>query len=131
MIRNAVLSTLDTVNQKAVYCVNNLSPAPIYNCVLTGGLTNVTPNGSNTFTSLTWTNSGTATILNATTSLVVAHGCSYTPTAIDISITPTATCTNDPGMIWVDTVGATNFTVNCLRDPGVSGLAFSWAVRKV
>lgn len=75
--------------------------------------------------------SGTATILNATTSVIVPHGCSYTPTATDISITPTATCTNDPGMIWVSAIDATNFTVNCLRDPGASGLAFSWAVRRV
>lgn len=75
--------------------------------------------------------SGSATILNTTTSIVVTHGCSYTPTATDISITPTATCTNDPGMIWVSAVDGTNFTVNCMRDPGVSGLAFSWAVRKV
>jgi hypothetical protein len=75
--------------------------------------------------------SGTATIVQGTTSIAVTHGCSYTPAATDISITPTATCTNDPGMIWVDTIGATTFNVNCLRDPGASGLAFSWAVRKV
>jgi hypothetical protein len=37
--------------------------------------------------------------------------------------------TADPGNIWVDTIGATNFTVNCRNDPGASNLDFGWHIR--
>ena len=76
-------------------------------------------------------NSGTATILTANTSIVVAHGCAYTPTAADITITPTENPTNTPGLLWVDTIGAANFTINCENDPGASNLDVSWSVRKI
>lgn len=75
-------------------------------------------------------NSGTGSITSGTTSDVIAHGCAYTPAAADITITLTENPTNTPGAIWVDTIGAANFTVNCENDPGASNLDFSWSVRK-
>ena len=74
--------------------------------------------------------SGTGSIASGNTSVVIAHGCSYTPTAKDITITLTEKPTNTPGVIWVDTIGAGTFKVNCENDPGASNLDFSWAVRK-
>ncbi len=78
-------------------------------------------------------NAGTGTLPNAgpPATVVIAHGCDYTPAAADIVITPTENPTNTPGLIWVDTIGAANFTVNCENDPGASALDFSWAVRRV
>lgn len=78
-------------------------------------------------------NSGTGTIPSAgpPASVVIAHGCDYTPNAADIVITLTENPTNTPGAVWVDTIGAANFTVNCENDPGASALDFSWAVRRV
>lgn len=76
-------------------------------------------------------NAGTGSILNTTTTDVIAHGCDYTPALADITITLGENPDNTPGAIWVDTIGAANFTVNCENDPGASNLDFSWAVRKV
>ena len=75
-------------------------------------------------------NSGTDTIASGTTSKAFAHGCGYTPTAQDFTITLTENPTNSPGAIWVDTIGAANATVNCENDPGASNLDFGWAVRR-
>lgn len=75
-------------------------------------------------------NTGTSAIANGTTSIAVAHGLSVTPDATGILVTPTANTTTDPGNIWVDTIGATNFTVNCRTNPGVSTMAFSWRARQ-
>jgi hypothetical protein len=69
---------------------------------------------------------GTATIANGATSATVTHGLDQTPVAADISVTLTENPTNTPGAIWVDTIGATTFAVNCENDPGASGLDFSW-----
>lgn len=74
---------------------------------------------------------GTASILNGTTSIAVTHGLSYTPSAGEITITPTENPTNTAGTIWVDTITSTQFTVNCENDPGASNLDFAWSVRRV
>lgn len=76
-------------------------------------------------------NSGSGSIVSASTSDIITHGCDYTPNAGDITITLTENPTNTPGAIWVDTITATEFTVNCENDPGASNLDFRWAVRKV
>jgi len=76
-------------------------------------------------------NSGTGSITAAVTSDIITHGLDYTPAATDITITLTENPTNTPGAIWVDTIGATYFTVNCENVPGATNLDFSWAVRKV
>jgi parallel beta-helix repeat protein len=71
-------------------------------------------------------NSGTGTIASGTTSKVITHGLSVTPTLKDISITLGELSTADPGQIYVTAIGATTFTVNCRTNPGVSGLDFAW-----
>lgn len=71
-------------------------------------------------------NSGTATILSAATSVVVTHGLGVTPTLDDIRVTMGESPTNDPGNVWVDTITATQFTINCRNDPGVSNLDLGW-----
>lgn len=75
-------------------------------------------------------NNGTSAIANGTTSIAVAHGLSVTPDASCIFIDPSANTTTDPGNLWVDTIGATNFTVNCRTNPGVSTMAFGWRARQ-
>jgi hypothetical protein len=74
--------------------------------------------------------SGTSSIASgATSSGNIAHGLAVTPTAQMIYFTPTATTTNDVGgWPWVNTIGATNFKVDCRADPGASGLAFGWSI---
>lgn len=69
---------------------------------------------------------GTGSITSGSTTDVITHGLSETPTAADIHITLTENPSNTPGAIWVDTIGATTFTVNCENNPGASNLDFSW-----
>jgi hypothetical protein len=76
-------------------------------------------------------NAGTGSIANGTTTDVITHGCDYTPAVADITVTLGENPTNTPGAIWVDTITATQFTVNCENDPGASNLDFSWSVRRL
>lgn len=69
---------------------------------------------------------GTGTINSGATSATITHGLDRTPTAGDIIVTLTENPTNTPGAVWVDTIGATTFAVNCENDPGASNLDFSW-----
>ena len=73
--------------------------------------------------------SGTATILNATTSIAFAHGLSATPIASWFSITFTENPTNPTGNWWL-TCNATHAVLNVAADPGASNLDFSWNARK-
>ena len=43
MITNATIETLDPANEYSITASSSLTDAPIYNCVLVGGLLNVTP----------------------------------------------------------------------------------------
>lgn len=70
--------------------------------------------------------SGTAQIANTKTAGTVTHGLAVTPTVDDIAITLAENPTNTPGAIWVDSLGATTFVVNCESDPGTSNLDFGW-----
>jgi len=72
-------------------------------------------------------NSSTATVLNTATSIAVAHGLATTPTRV--FITPKENPTNPVTFWWVDTVGATNFTINVNADPGASNLDFDWEAK--
>jgi hypothetical protein len=74
-----------------------------------------------------YTASGTGTITNGTTSIAVTHGLALTPAAKDIALVMTNNPTNDPGFLYADTFGSTQFTVRCKADPGVSTLTFSWS----
>ena len=69
-------------------------------------------------------NSGTATVLNTATSVVVTHGLASTPTRV--FITPKENPTNAVTYWWVDTLGATTFKINVNADPGASNLDFDW-----
>jgi hypothetical protein len=64
---------------------------------------------------------GTATLLNTTTSIVVAHGCSATPT--NITVTPGSI--GNATKWYVDTIGATEFTIHVDQDPGAD-ITFYW-----
>jgi len=72
-------------------------------------------------------NSGTSSIDSGTTTKAVAHGLSGTPTVISIAFREQGT--NDFGRWWVDTIGATNFTLNVSADPGASNLDFAWEAK--
>ena len=74
-------------------------------------------------------NSGTATLLNGQTTIVVTHGLSYTPSAKDITITFTELPTNPTTGWMVGTFTATQFTLTA-NDPGASNLDFSWHANK-
>ena len=86
--------------------------------------------GTNTIVrhNIGWTteNSGIATLLNSNTTIVVAHGLSAVPAVINIAWRENPT--NAIGDWWVDTIGATNFTLNGV-DPGASNLDFGWEAK--
>jgi hypothetical protein len=87
----------------------------------------VAVDGNPLFTStLNYETNGSATIASGSTSIVVTHGLIATPAASDITLTPTATTTTDPGNIWVDTITSTQFTIRCRVDPGAGGLVLAW-----
>jgi len=72
--------------------------------------------------------SGTASITTGTTSVTITHGCAFTPTIDQITLTPGNNPTSDPGNIWADTIGATTCNANCANNPGASGLDLGWKV---
>lgn len=76
-------------------------------------------------------NQGTGTIANGATSAVITHGLGLTPTLKHLSVVLGENPTADPGIIWIDTITATQFTVNCRADPGASGLDFAWKAERV
>lgn len=88
------------------------------------GMANIVRNNSGWVTE----NSGTGSIVSGTTSIAITHGLSVTPVLKDISITLGELSTTDPGQIYVDTIGATQFTVRCRTNPGASNLDFAWRV---
>lgn len=71
--------------------------------------------------------SGTWTIPSGSTSVSVTHGLATTPAARGIHITATNNPTNAPGHIWISSIGATSFTINCENDPGSGGFTGEWA----
>jgi parallel beta-helix repeat protein len=75
-------------------------------------------------------NSGTATLLNTAASIYVPHGCSFTPTAQQITITYTENPTNAATYWYVGNCSATGFTLYH-NDPGASNLDFGWNLLKI
>jgi len=67
-------------------------------------------------------NSGTATLLNGTTSITVSHGLDTTPT--NIQITPTSSL-GLASEFWVSTVTSTSFTINVDTNPN-QDVTFNW-----
>lgn len=79
---------------------------------------------------LGWTteNTGTATVLSATTSIAVTHGLDITPSLGSVNVTPT----NDLGTatkFWIGGATSTQFTINVDADPGVGTATFAWSIR--
>lgn len=74
-------------------------------------------------------NSGTAVITSGNTSVVVTHGLGVTPELKDISILAGEDPDNSVGLVWVDTITSTQFTINCEADPGANNLDMGWQVR--
>jgi parallel beta-helix repeat protein len=71
-------------------------------------------------------NKGTGSITSATTTDVITHGLSYTPTEQDIQIVFIEQGDNDYGRWWISGITSTQFTVNVTSDPGASNLDFGW-----
>ncbi len=67
-------------------------------------------------------NSGTATVLNTTTTIVVAHGLATAPTRVLL----TARLWSAAAKAWVTDIGAANFTINVDADPGAGTAIFDW-----
>lgn len=82
---------------------------------------------SNAHNAGAYRSSGTATVANGDTSIVVSHGLSKTPALSDIQISPVNIATN--AVRWaVTAVDATGFTITTSADPGASGALFAWQV---
>jgi hypothetical protein len=71
---------------------------------------------------------GVATVANGTTTIVVTHGLSITPTLNMISVTPTNNL-GTAAKFWISTPTATQFTINVNADPGATTATFAWAAR--
>ncbi|KKL63849.1 hypothetical protein LCGC14_2170990 [marine sediment metagenome] len=69
-------------------------------------------------------NSGTATLVNGQTSIVVAHGLDFTPTAKNITVTPIEAW-GAMTQFWTNTFTATEFTINVDQNPG-QDVDFAW-----
>lgn len=98
-----------------------------------GGTTKIDDNGSGNHVCYNkgylTENAGYATILNTNTSVVVPHGCSYTPRSYDITLTLANEPSNDLGNFHITTIDDTNFTI-VASNPGVNTAVFAWTVRK-
>ena len=68
--------------------------------------------------------SGTATVLNGQTSVVVTHGLPYTPEAGDVMIWFCQT--GNSATCYIDTYTATQFTIRVDADPGAATAIIGW-----
>lgn len=78
---------------------------------------------------LLFENAGTTAIASGTTAIAVTHGLTRTPALSEIFITLGELSTTDPGQIYVDTIGSTQFTVRCRTNPGASNLDLAWRAK--
>lgn len=69
---------------------------------------------------------GTATIPQGATYIDVTHGRAKTPTANEITITPT---NNKGSGWWISNIGATTFRINVPTDPGATTATFAWSIK--
>lgn len=69
---------------------------------------------------------GVATIPAGGTSIVVTHGLAITPALNGIFLTQAASSFTFLGDIWVDTITATTFKINCRTAPAGAGVTFGW-----
>jgi CRISPR-associated DxTHG motif protein len=68
--------------------------------------------------------SGTATVPNGATYYDVTHGLNFTPTAAQITVTPTGW--GNAASFYISDIGASTFRINVNADPGASTATFSW-----
>lgn len=76
-------------------------------------------------------NRGVSVIASGATSVNVSHGLGITPLVENIHIVLTNAPTNEPGSIWIDTIGSTTFRVHVHNDPGPGDQHFRWKVDAV
>lgn len=69
---------------------------------------------------------GAVTIPSGSTSAVITHGLSVTPTPGAFTLTLAGAATNDPGDLFVTNLTSTQATLNCRNDPGATGLPIYW-----
>lgn len=98
-----------------------MTNVPVYNTMIDGGISNVT---SFVMGSGTLSKSGTWTVINTQTSVVVTHGLGWTPQAGDIAIGFTST--GNSATCYIDTYTATQFTVHVNADPGAATAVGWW-----
>lgn len=72
--------------------------------------------------------SGTSTLVNGTTSIAVTHGAGFTPVSHEINIHLIETLAS-ASYWWIDTLTATQFTINVNIDP-TQDVDFAWSIRR-
>lgn len=95
-----------------------------------GGIAGLDGTGRVTPSHLPVAGAGTATVLSGQTSVTVTHGLPWTPTAGQVQLTP-GNGLGTAAKFWVDTLGATTFTVHVDADPGATTAIFNWAASLV
>lgn len=117
-------NTLGGVNIASSGAVNNTITNNVFQSCDIG----VNNNGTNTIIrdNAGWVteNSGTATVLNGSTSIEVSHGLATTPTQVIVS--PSSNPTNNVSFWYVDGINASSFTIRVNADPGAGNLSFAW-----
>jgi hypothetical protein len=74
-------------------------------------------------------NSGSSTVTNTNTQVVVPHTLFRAPLADEITITGTNLPTTAPGLVYITGITGSQFTVNTTAAMGATGFAFSWQAR--
>jgi hypothetical protein len=115
------ISEEDTADYNVI--INNKIQGNVSDTIATVG-SNTTIRDNIGYVTENW---GTDSIASGTTSKVVAHGLSATPTKINIAFREQGT--NDYGRWWVDNIGSSTFQVNVSADPGASNLDFDWEAK--
>lgn len=130
-----VSNTTNAVTRYGIYEVNvstdggyvNMYKNNIFNGMTDGGIHLAV--GSNSICTgnigYVTENSGTATVANGATTVVVNHGLSVTPTADDITVTPTNSMGNAT-KFYIGTFTSTQFTITVNADPGATTATFAW-----
>lgn len=73
-------------------------------------------------------NRGTATVASGATYVDVTHGLAFTPTAANISVSPTNNLGN-AAKFWISDIGASTFRINVNADPGATTATFAWQAK--
>ena len=75
-------------------------------------------------------NNSTASIATTTSSIVVTHNLSATPTVANIQVTPTSSlAASGVNSFWVSTPTSTTFTINVNANVTTTAMTFAWSAR--